>query len=91
MISITSVRAEAGRTVVVFDVNDDQSTIQRVEVSTDGLQWRKVFPRDGIADSKSEHYEVVIEGPLSARGLTIRATDAMNNVATAQVDAPRSR
>ena len=40
---------------------------------------------------ESEHYEVVIEGALEPRGLTLRATDAMNNVATAQVDAPRAR
>ena len=72
-----------------FDVKDDHSPIQRVECSQDGQLWRAAFPVDGIADSKSEHYEVAIDGALGPRGLTLRATDAMNNVATAQVDAPR--
>ena len=44
-----------------------------------------MFPRDGIADSKSEHYEVTIDGELGPRGLSLRVTDAMNNVATTQV------
>ena len=35
---------------------------------------------------KTEHYELAIDGELGPRGLTLRATDAMNNVATAQVD-----
>src|SRR5207253_9782653 len=30
-----------------------------------------------------------IEGELGERGLTLRATDSMNNVATAHVDAPK--
>ena len=46
-------------------------------------------PADGIADSRSEHYVVAIDGVLGPRGLTLRATDSMNNVATAQVEAPR--
>ncbi len=50
--------------------------------------WQSVFPVDGIADSRSEHYELAIDGPIGPRGLTLRATDAMNNVSTSQVDAP---
>ena len=75
----------AGRTTVTFDVTDDHSPIARAECSQDGLAWRPVFPRDGIADSKSEHYEVAIDGELGPRGLSLRVTDAMNNVATTQV------
>ena len=44
-------RVDDGRTIVTFDVSDDHSPIQRVECSQDGLQWRPVFPTDGIADS----------------------------------------
>ena len=88
-ISIGGVRTERGRTTVTFDVKDDHSPIQRVEFSQDGgIQWRGVFPTDGIADSKTEHYELVIEGELGERGLTIRASDSMNNVDTTHVDAP---
>jgi hypothetical protein len=63
----------------------------RVEYSLDGQQWRGVFPVDGIADSKSEHYELLVEGELTARGLTLRASDAMHNTSTSHVDAPRGR
>jgi hypothetical protein len=86
---VGGVRVENARTVVTFDVKDDHSPIQRVECSQDGQQWRGVFPADGIADSRSEHYVVAIDGVLGPRGLTLRATDSMNNVATAQVEAPR--
>jgi hypothetical protein len=47
-----------------------------------------VFPVDGIADSRSERYELSIDGDIGERGVTLRASDAMNNVASAQVDRP---
>jgi len=88
-ITVSNVRVERGRTVITFDVKDDHSPIQRVEFSQDGQRWRGVFPVDGIADSREEHYELVVDGELGGRGLTLRATDAMNNVSTTQVDAPK--
>lgn len=87
-IAIQSVKFEAGRTTVVFDAKDDHSPIQRVEFSLDGQRWRAVFPKDGVADSKDEHYELVLEGELSERGLILRASDALNNVATGHVERP---
>jgi sugar lactone lactonase YvrE len=91
VISVNSVRVDRGRTVISFDVKDDHSPVQRVEFSQDGQRWRGVFPVDGIADSRSEHYELAVDGELGDRGLTLRASDSMNNVATAHVDAPRPR
>jgi len=88
-ILVRNVRTEGARTLVAFEVRDDHSPIQRVECSEDGQQWRTAFPRDGIADSKTEQYEVALDRAIGPRGLTLRATDAMNNVSTAQVDAPR--
>jgi hypothetical protein len=88
-IAVRNVRAQGGRSTVTFDVTDDHSPIQHVEWSDDGQQWRAVFPTDGIADSRQEHYELTIDGGIGPRGVTIRATDSMNNVATRQVDAPR--
>lgn len=90
-VAVGPTRVETNRTVVTFDVRDDHSPIQRVEYSTNGEEWTAVFPADGIADSRSEHYEVSIDGRLGARGLTLRAQDSMNNVATAQVEAPPAR
>jgi hypothetical protein len=90
-ISPPSVQFANGKTTVAFDATDDQSPILRVECSLDGVQWRAAFPVDGIADSRREHYQLTFDGDLGPRGLSIRVTDAMNNVATAQVDAPRRR
>ena len=50
-----------------------------------------MFPVDGIADSRDERYELVVDGELGDRGLTLRASDSMNNLATTHVDAPGRR
>ncbi|MGC4083833.1 MAG: SMP-30/gluconolactonase/LRE family protein [Vicinamibacterales bacterium] len=84
-------RLDGQRTIVSFEVRDDHSPISRVEYATDGDEWTAAFPTDGIADSKTERYEVAIDGRIGPRGLTLRAMDAMNNVSTTQVDAPAPR
>jgi hypothetical protein len=89
VISIASVRTERARTVITFDVKDETSPIKLVEFSEDGQRWRGVFPVDGIADSREEHYELPIEGEMDPRGITLRATDGMNNISTAHVDRPK--
>jgi hypothetical protein len=86
---VHGVRVENGRTIVSFEVKDDHSPVQRAEFSQDGLHWRGVFPRDGIADSRDEFYEITIDGQLGERGLILRASDSMNNVATTHVDRPK--
>jgi hypothetical protein len=91
VLTVDAVRTAGGRTVVALIVRDDHSALRRVEYSQDGLQWRPVFPQDGMADSKTERYEVVVEGALGPRGLSIRATDAMNNLGSTQVDTPAAR
>ncbi len=85
-ITIQSVRTDGSRPSVTFEVTDDHSPILRVECSYDGQEWRAVFPTDGIADSRMERYDVALDRPLGPRGLTIRVTDSMNNVVTAQVE-----
>ena len=88
VITVRSVRVDRGRTIITFDVKDDHSPVQRVEFSQDGQRWRGVFPVDGIADSREEHYELAVDGMLGERGLTLRASDSMNNVASTHVDPP---
>ena len=90
-ITVGAVRVERGRTIIPFDVKDDHSPVQRVEFSQDGQRWRGVFPLDGIADSREEHYELLVDGELGERGLTLRASDSMNNAATIHVDPPARR
>jgi SMP-30/gluconolaconase/LRE-like protein len=77
-----SARAGA-RTTIAFIVRDDQSPVQRVEYSLDASRWRLVYPKDGIPDSRREDFEVTLDENEASRSVIIRATDAMNNVATA--------
>lgn len=83
-IEIVSVRHSDGRTVVEFTVRDEHSPVQRVEYSLDADRWRTIYPKDGIADSVVEHFELVVEGGADGRAVIIRAADAMENVATAR-------
>jgi hypothetical protein len=85
-IVVRGTRVNGGKTIITFDVTDDHSHIQRVEYSEDGQDWKAVFPADGIADSRQEHYELALDGTIGPRGLSLRASDSMNNVATHQVD-----
>jgi hypothetical protein len=84
-ILVRDTRIDGAKTIITFDVIDDHSHIQRVEYSEDGQEWKTVFPADGIADSRQEHYEVTLDGMIGPRGLSLRASDSMNNVATRQV------
>ena len=75
-------RAAGTRTTIRFTVTDQQSAIQRVEYSLDASRWRVVHPKDGIADSRREEFEVVLDEAANSRNVILRVTDAMNNVAT---------
>ncbi len=82
--------ARAGtRTMITFSVRDEQSPVQRVEYSLDASRWRVVHPKDGIADSRREDFEVLLDEAEAARSVIIRATDAMNNVSTAVAEVRR--
>ncbi len=77
------------RTTIAFLVQDDQSPVQRVEYSLDASRWRVIYPKDGIPDSRREEFEVALGDGETGRSVIIRATDAMNNVATAVADVRR--
>jgi hypothetical protein len=72
-----------GRATIAFSVRDEQSAIQRVEYSLDASRWRLVYPKDGIPDSRREDFELAVEEGEAGKSVIIRATDNMNNVATA--------
>jgi hypothetical protein len=88
-IEVSGIRRDGPKTVVTFTVRDEQSPVQRVEYSLDANRWRVTYPKDGIPDSRSEPFELSIEGEAAARSVIIRATDAMNNSATAVAEATR--
>jgi hypothetical protein len=56
--------------------------VQKVDFSLDGDRWQSVYPKDGIADSRFEQFELLLEGDAVSRGVTLRATDALNNTAS---------
>lgn len=88
-IAVSGVRVNGGKTIVSFAVADTDSPVSRVEYSRDGgLRWTAIFPVDGIADSKSERYELTLDGTLGESGVTIRASDSMNNADTTHVSRP---
>jgi hypothetical protein len=88
VITVGSVRRDANRTMITFEVRDADSAVQKAEFSLDGDRWQTIYPRDGIADSRFEQFELAIEGDAAARGVIIRATDALNNVTSARGEAP---
>ena len=72
-----------------FSVRDDQSAVQRVEYSLDASRWRVAYPIDGLADSRREQFEIMLDEADTSRNVIIRASDTMNNVATAVAETKR--
>jgi hypothetical protein len=66
---------------LIFVVEDNHSAIHRVEYSVDGNRWRAIYPKDGIPDSRRESFELPTQEAPGT--IIIRASDTMNNVATA--------
>jgi sugar lactone lactonase YvrE len=87
-ITVTSVRREGARVTIAFEARDTNSAVQKADYSLDGDRWQTIYPKDGIADSRFEQFELMLEGEAGARGLILRATDALNNVASARGEAP---
>ena len=87
-ITISSVRREGTRLVLSFEARDENSAVQRADYSLDGDRWQTIYPRDGIADSRVEQFELALEGEAAARGVIVRVTDALNNTASARGEAP---
>jgi hypothetical protein len=88
VITVTSVSRQGGRLVIAFEVRDENSAVQKAEYSLDGDRWQVIYPKDGIPDSRLEQFDLVLEGEPGTRGVIIRATDALNNIASARGDIP---
>jgi len=87
-VTVTAVRRADDRTVIAFDVRDADSAVQKAEYSLDGDRWQTIYPLDGIADSRAEQFELVLENETAAAGVVIRATDSLNNITSARGEAP---
>jgi hypothetical protein len=87
-ITVSSARREGNRLVIAFDARDGNSAIQKAEYSLDGDRWQTVYPKDGIADSKYEQFELSLDGTAPGRGVMLRVSDALNNMAGTEVPTP---
>lgn len=88
VLDISEVTRREGRTVVRFTVVDDNSPVQHVEYSLDANGWRPIYPRDGIADSRREEFELELKADAADKAIILRAMDTLNNVATTRAEAP---
>jgi len=62
--------------------------VLKVEYSLDGDRWQAVYPKDGIADSRFEQFELTLTEAEAAKGVVLRAADALNNVSSARGSLP---
>ena len=87
-IVIGRTRRDGNRTLITFEVKDEDSAVQKAEYSLDGDRWITIYPRDGIADSRAEQFELALDGNIGSQGVIVRATDALNNVTSTDVAVP---
>jgi hypothetical protein len=78
----TEIARQTGKAQLVVRVHDGQSAIQKVEYSRDGNRWQLIYPVDGLSDSPDERYEIPLQNETEAPKIMIRATDALQNVAS---------
>ena len=88
VLEIAEVTRRDRRTIVRFTVMDDDSPVQHVEYSLDANGWRPIYPRDGIADSRREEFELALDADAAEKAIILRAMDTLNNVATTRAEAP---
>ena len=83
-IEMGRLRQDGERMILPFTVTDAHSPVQHVEYSLDANTWHAIYPMDGIPDSRTEQFEIVLEGDVAAeQRIIIRASDAMSNLTTA--------
>ena len=84
-VQIGALRRDGSRFIVPAEVRDADSAVIRVEYSVDAQRWQPAFPRDGILDGRAESFELRLDADAAGRTLVIRATDALGNVGTGQL------
>ena len=84
-VQIGALRRDGPRFIVAAEIRDTDSAVTRVEYSLDAQRWQPAFPRDGILDGRQEGFEIRLDADAAGRTLVIRATDALGNVGTGQI------
>jgi hypothetical protein len=82
-VSVPEVRSTIDAWEVGFSADDPGGRVAALEVAIDGGEWTPLSPLDGVADSASERYRLVVgRDPEAAaeRTLRVRVVDAGGNV-----------
>jgi hypothetical protein len=71
---------------VAIDAVDSTSTLNQAEISVDTEEWRAIFPKDGITDSKSESFTFLCDPlPPGEHVIAFRIYDQNDNVGMAKL------
>lgn len=75
-----------GRVRIAIDATDATSTLNQAEISVDASEFRAIFPKDGIADSRSESFTWQSEIlPRGEHVIACRVYDQNENVGLAKL------
>jgi len=69
--------------VLEFEAKDALSPILEAEYSVDAKEWVRIEPKDGLADSPTETYQIRLDPKWKGAFLLVRVSDAARNVASA--------
>ncbi|HHT9120448.1 MAG TPA: hypothetical protein ACFYD3_07890 [Candidatus Hypogeohydataceae bacterium YC41] len=80
------VNPESKAVEVSGQARDELSIINRLEYSVDAGDWRAIFPRDNIFDSREEDFQFIVEGlPPGEQTIVINATDTEGNIGSGNI------
>jgi len=85
-VTMTRETLEKGKVRIGIEASDPTSTLNQAEVSIDSGDWRPVFPKDGIIDSKSESFSYLSpELPAGEHVIAFRIYDQNDNVGMSRI------
>jgi len=80
-ISDLKIETRQGKQVLNFVVEDQLQSVVAVEYGLNAGEWRLVYPVDGICDSKTEKFEVVIDSVVKGTNtIVVKAKDTTGNI-----------
>ena len=66
-----------------FVAKTQGSTIYQAEYAVNAGDWHIIFPEDGIADSASEHFTLILDNlKRGNHTITVRVIDSIGNITT---------
>ncbi len=67
-----------GKKVLTFRIADEWNLLKSVEYSIDAREWKKIYPVDGILDSRIEEFVLAVE--KGGQEVAVKASDSVGNV-----------